>query len=84
MADRDGIAKHAAAKPARRANASSAPLIVAAKRYVHLADQVDHSIRRWVIPAQDESVVRPPPPRVPRANLAPQHAPGRRGGATAH
>jgi hypothetical protein len=55
MADRDGNAKHAAAKPARRANASSAPLIVAAKRYVHLADQVDHSIRRWVIPAQDES-----------------------------
>jgi hypothetical protein len=55
MAYRDGNAKHDAAKPARRANAAAAPLIVAAERYVHLADQVDYSIRRWLIPAPHES-----------------------------
>ena len=50
MPDRDGNAKHAGANPAHRADASTAHLIAAAERFVHFADQVDYSIRRWVVP----------------------------------
>ena len=43
MPVRHGDAKHAAAH-----------LIAAAGRCVHVANQVDYSIRRWMIPAHDE------------------------------
>ena len=43
MPVRHGDAKHAAAH-----------LIAAAGRCVHAANQVDYSIRRWMIPAHDE------------------------------
>jgi hypothetical protein len=42
MPVRDGDAKHAAAH-----------LVAAAARCAHVADQVDYSIRRWVIPADE-------------------------------
>ena len=55
MPDRDGNAKHAGANPADRADASAAHLFAAAERCIHLADQVDYSIRRWLIPVHDEA-----------------------------
>jgi hypothetical protein len=69
MPVRDGDAKHAAAKPVHRADTPAAPLIAAAERCFHLADQVDYSIRRLVIPAHDE-VDRPAAARL-RSSVAP-------------
>ena len=69
MPVRDGDAKQAAAKPVHRADMPAAPLIAAAERCFHLADQVDYSIRRWVIRAHDEAD-RPAAARL-RSSVAP-------------
>jgi hypothetical protein len=79
MPNRDGHAKHAGANPAHRADASAAHLIAAAERFVHLADQVDYSIRRWVIPHDEAD--RPAAAAPMRSSLARQAAPAASGAA---
>jgi hypothetical protein len=47
-----------ASKPARQGDKSGKPLLlVAATRCLHLANQLDHSIRQYVIPGWSDQTV---------------------------
>ncbi len=60
----------------------AAPLIAAAERCVHLADQVDYSIRRWMIRRTTRLIVRRRGRRAhANVGLAPASAAGARFGA---